>query len=33
VIRFLPPIDVTSEEIARGVDMFRTALQSIPRAD
>jgi 4-aminobutyrate aminotransferase len=33
VIRFLPPIDVTTEEIARGVDMFRTALQSIPRAD
>jgi 4-aminobutyrate aminotransferase and related aminotransferases len=33
VIRFLPPIDVTTEEIARGVDMFKTALQSIPQAD
>jgi 4-aminobutyrate aminotransferase len=33
VIRFLPPIDITSEEIARGVDMFATALRSAPRAD
>jgi 4-aminobutyrate aminotransferase/(S)-3-amino-2-methylpropionate transaminase len=32
VIRFLPPIDVTSQEIVRGVDLFGTALQSIPRA-
>jgi 4-aminobutyrate aminotransferase len=32
VIRFLPPIDVTTDEIARGVDMFGTALRSIPRA-
>ena len=32
VIRFLPPIDVTTEEIARGVAMFGTALRSIPRA-
>jgi 4-aminobutyrate aminotransferase len=31
VVRFLPPIDVTSEEITRGVDMFRSALRSLPR--
>ena len=31
VVRFLPPIDVTSEEIARGLDMFRSALRSLPR--
>ena len=33
VIRFLPPIDVTREEIARGVDMFGAALKSVARAD
>jgi 4-aminobutyrate aminotransferase len=32
VIRFLPPIDVTSEEIARGAQLFKAALKSIPRA-
>jgi 4-aminobutyrate aminotransferase len=32
VIRFLPPIDVTAEEISRGVELFRAALKSIPRA-
>jgi 4-aminobutyrate aminotransferase len=32
VIRFLPPIDVTSEEIGRGVELFATALRSLPRA-
>jgi len=26
VVRFLPPIDVTSEEIATGLDIFRAAL-------
>jgi len=30
VIRFLPPIDVTSEEIATGVGMFAAALRSLP---
>jgi len=30
VIRFLPPIDVTTEEIGRGVDMFAAALKSLP---
>jgi 4-aminobutyrate aminotransferase len=29
VVRFLPPIDVNSEEITRGVDMFRSALRSV----
>ena len=32
VIRFLPPIDVTSEEIGRGVELFAAALRSLPRA-
>jgi 4-aminobutyrate aminotransferase len=32
VIRFLPPIDVTAEEIGRGLEMFGAALRSIPRA-
>jgi 4-aminobutyrate aminotransferase len=31
VVRFLPPIDVTSEEIAQGLDIFRSALSSLPR--
>jgi 4-aminobutyrate aminotransferase len=31
VVRFLPPIDVTSEEIARGVELFRAALAALPR--
>ncbi len=30
VIRFLPPIDVTSEEIARGLELFAAALRSVP---
>jgi 4-aminobutyrate aminotransferase len=29
VIRFLPPIDVTSDEIARGVELFKAALKSL----
>ena len=32
VIRFLPPIDVTAEEIATGVDLFAAALRTLPRA-
>jgi 4-aminobutyrate aminotransferase len=32
VIRFLPPIDVTSEEIGTGVELFAAALRSLPRA-
>jgi 4-aminobutyrate aminotransferase len=32
VIRFLPPIDVTAEEIAQGVELFGTALRDLPRA-
>lgn len=32
VIRFLPPIDVTPEEIARGAQLFKAALKSIPRS-
>ncbi len=32
VIRFLPPIDVTTEEIATGVDLFAAALRTLPRA-
>jgi 4-aminobutyrate aminotransferase len=32
VMRFLPPIDVTAEEIARGAELFRAALGSVPRA-
>jgi 4-aminobutyrate aminotransferase-like enzyme len=31
VIRFLPPIDVTTEEIATGVDLFTAALRTLPR--
>ena len=31
VIRFLPPIDVTAQEIATGVDMFAAALRSGPQ--
>ena len=33
VIRFLPPIDVTSEEISTGLDLFAAALKSLPRAN
>jgi len=32
VIRFLPPIDVTAEEISTGVDLFAAALRTLPRA-
>ena len=32
VIRFLPPIDVTAEEIVTGVKLFSDALRSLPRA-
>jgi len=32
VIRFLPPIDVTADEIATGVDLFTAALRTLPRA-
>jgi 4-aminobutyrate aminotransferase len=32
VIRFLPPIDTTSEEIAQGVELFEAALRSVPSA-
>jgi 4-aminobutyrate aminotransferase len=32
VIRFLPPIDVTAEEITTGVKLFADALRSLPRA-
>ncbi len=31
VIRFLPPIDVTADEIGRGAELFKAALKSIPR--
>jgi len=31
VVRFLPPIDVTAEEIGRGLDLFRSALSNLPR--
>jgi 4-aminobutyrate aminotransferase len=31
VIRFLPPIDTTAEEIGRGVEMFAAALRSLPK--
>jgi 4-aminobutyrate aminotransferase len=31
VIRFLPPIDSTAEEIGRGVEMFASALAALPR--
>jgi len=32
VIRFLPPIDVTTAEVARGVELFRAGLRSLPLA-
>jgi 4-aminobutyrate aminotransferase len=32
VIRFLPPIDVTTEEIATGLELFRAGLKSLPRS-
>jgi 4-aminobutyrate aminotransferase-like enzyme len=32
VVRFLPPIDATAEEMARGVELFGAALRSLPRA-
>jgi len=32
VVRFLPPIDATPGEIARGVELFRAGLLSVPRA-
>jgi 4-aminobutyrate aminotransferase len=32
VIRFLPPIDVTAEEIATGIELFRAGLKSLPRS-
>jgi 4-aminobutyrate aminotransferase len=31
VVRFLPPVDVTAEEIALGAALFREALLSLPR--
>ena len=31
VVRFLPPIDATTDEIARGVELFAAALRSLPR--
>jgi 4-aminobutyrate aminotransferase len=31
VIRFLPPIDATADEIARGLELFRAGLESVPR--
>jgi 4-aminobutyrate aminotransferase len=31
VIRFLPPIDVTAEEIGQGVELFGAALRTLPR--
>jgi 4-aminobutyrate aminotransferase/(S)-3-amino-2-methylpropionate transaminase len=31
VIRFLPPIDATAGEIAKGVEMFAAALRNLPR--
>jgi 4-aminobutyrate aminotransferase len=32
VIRFLPPIDATAEEIGRSVELFGAALRGLPRA-
>jgi 4-aminobutyrate aminotransferase len=32
VIRFLPPIDVTADEISTGLELFAAALRSLPRA-
>jgi 4-aminobutyrate aminotransferase len=31
VVRFLPPIDATAEEIGRGLELFRGALSGLPR--
>ena len=31
VIRFLPPIDVTPEEISTGLDLFAAGLRAVPR--
>jgi 4-aminobutyrate aminotransferase-like enzyme len=31
VIRFLPPIDVTADEISTGLELFAAALRSLPR--
>ena len=31
VIRFLPPIDATAEEIATGLDLFTAGLRAVPR--
>ena len=31
VIRFLPPIDVTADEIATGLDLFAAGLKTVPR--
>jgi 4-aminobutyrate aminotransferase len=33
VIRFLPPIDVTADEISTGLDLFAAALKSLPRTN
>ena len=33
VIRFLPPIDVTADEISTGIDLFEAALKSLPRTN
>jgi 4-aminobutyrate aminotransferase len=32
VVRFLPPIDVTADEISTGLELFAAALRSLPRA-
>jgi 4-aminobutyrate aminotransferase-like enzyme len=32
VVRFLPPIDVTSQEISTGLELFAAALRSVPQA-
>ena len=32
VMRFLPPIDVTSEEIATAVGLFAAALKTVPHS-
>ena len=32
MIRFLPPIDVTAEEISAGLGLFAAALASLPPA-
>jgi 4-aminobutyrate aminotransferase/(S)-3-amino-2-methylpropionate transaminase len=33
VIRFLPPIDVTAEEITMGLGLFAAGLKSLPRSE